>query len=96
MDQTTMVLLTGLLGTVLGFVLIGGALVAAFLIGRARGRRDALEGGPGDSHGAVAQLLDLERRQHALREEMQLLASRLPPGAPVSAPSKSAAVERAE
>jgi hypothetical protein len=91
-----MVLLTGLLGTVLGFVLIGGALVAAFLIGRARGRRDALESASGDAQGSAAQLLDLERRQRALREEMQLLASRLPPGASVNSPSKPAVANRAE
>ena len=84
MDQATMAVLTGLLGVVLGCVLIGGTLVAAFLIGRERGRREALEGEYGASHEADTQLLDLERRHHALQEEVQLLAARLAPRAPVN------------
>ncbi len=72
-----MVLLTGLLGTVLGVVLIGGALAGAFLIGRARGRRDALDDRLGQTRDPFAQLADLERSQRALQEEVALLSSRL-------------------
>lgn len=36
-----MALLIGLLGTVLGFLLFGAALAGAWILGRARGQRDA-------------------------------------------------------
>jgi hypothetical protein len=41
MDESTMVLLTGLLGTILGTVIIGSALAGAYFIGKDRGRREA-------------------------------------------------------
>ncbi len=86
MDQTTMVLLTGLLGTALGVVLIGGAMVGAFLIGRARGRRDALQSRSDHSPDPLAQLAELERGQRALRAEVALLSSQLRVGAPDNRP----------
>ena len=41
MDDGSMALLIGLLGTVLGFLLFGAALAGAWILGRARGQRDA-------------------------------------------------------
>ena len=43
MDAGILALLTGLIGTALGAVIIGGAMFGAYLLGKDRGRREALE-----------------------------------------------------
>ena len=42
MDAGILALLTGLIGTALGAVIIGGAMFGAYLLGKDRGRREAL------------------------------------------------------
>ncbi len=46
MDAETLTMLTGLLGTVLAFVLVGAALGGAWLLGRGWHRRDHVLGEP--------------------------------------------------
>ncbi|MDH5235701.1 MAG: hypothetical protein OEW77_12150 [Gemmatimonadota bacterium] len=90
MDETTMVLLTGLLGTILGAVIIGGALVGAYLLGRSRGRQQALDELPEPARTFTTELEDLARSQAALREEVRVLSER----ARLAAPREVAPDER--
>ena len=62
MDAETMALLTGLLGTILGTVIIGGALLGAWLLGRRRGERDAGGGNLDDANRRLARLEALVER----------------------------------
>jgi TolA-binding protein len=62
MDAETMALLTGLLGTVLATLLIGGAMVGAWLMGRRRGERDAGGGNLDDANRRLARLEEMIER----------------------------------
>ena len=74
MDQATMALLTGLLGTILGTVIIGGALLGAWLLGRERGRREFRTRDTGPAQAVSrAELERLEQAQEALRAELERL-----------------------
>jgi len=66
MDDTTIALLTGLVGSLLGTVLIGGAMAAAFLIGKERGRREAREALVDESTEREARLIALEEKYERL------------------------------
>jgi hypothetical protein len=69
MDAEAMALLTGLLGTVLATLLIGGAMFGAWMLGRQR-RRDA-----GDASGELGQrLARLEATLDRLSGDMERLA----------------------
>lgn len=96
MDQGTMALLTGLLGTLLGTVIIGGALVGAWLLGRERGRRDLRTWDPGSAQPVSRMEFErLEQSQEVLRAELErlgeehrfalrVLAERASPSSPAS------------
>ena len=73
MDETTMALLTGLLGTAIGAVLIGGALLAAFLVGKERGRRERVEHAEALDYAATTRLRYLEQSFDQLRLELETL-----------------------
>jgi len=67
MDDSTMVLLTGLLGTILGTVVIGSMLAGAYFIGKERGRREAERAlNAGAAPGGGASLPGAERTDRAL------------------------------
>lgn len=80
MDETTMALLTGLLGTAIGAVLIGGALLAAYLVGRERGRRAARDEAPESLSAADVRLRLLEEGYQGLRHDVDQMNARLPAG----------------
>ncbi len=97
MDDGTMALLIGLLGTVLGFLIIGAALAGAWILGRARGQRDAAAARDTSGVGApdvtrqlarVEQLVvdmgvEIERLSESQRFSARLLAEReAKPGIP--------------
>ena len=90
MEVETMAILTGLLSVGLGTVLIGGALLCAWLLGRERGRRE-LRGGesaagysaPPDDIKRLNERYDemrvsLERLNAEHRAAMQILAAQAP------------------
>jgi hypothetical protein len=80
MDTDTMVLLTGLLGTIFVTVLIGGALVGAWMLGRRRGERDAAEGrleGGGDRLARLEQMVERLAGEVDRLSESQHLTMRL-------------------
>lgn len=73
-----MALLTGLLGTAIGAVLIGGALLASYLIGRERGRRAARDEAPESLNTDDVRLRLLEEGYQGLRREVDQMNARLP------------------
>jgi hypothetical protein len=75
MDAETMALLTGLLGTVLGTVLFGGALLGAWLLGRERGRREVRTGDSASVTSASREDIErLEQGYDAMRGELERLS----------------------
>ena len=70
MDAETMALLTGLLGTVLATLLIGGAMVGAWLLGRRRGERDAGGGNLDDANQRLARLEQMVQRMSSEIERL--------------------------
>ena len=70
-----MAILTGLLGTILGTVLIGGALLGAWMLGRERGRREIRAGDSALPHPVTRAAIDrLEQDHEALRAELERLS----------------------
>ena len=70
MDAETMALLTGLLGTILATLLIGGAMVGAWLLGRRRGERDAGGGNLDDANQRLARLEQMVQRMSSEVERL--------------------------
>jgi len=70
MDAETMALLTGLLGTVLATLLIGGAMLGAWLLGRRRGERDAGGGNLDDANQRLARLEQMVQRMSSEIERL--------------------------
>lgn len=77
MDETTMMMLTGLLGTALVTVLFGAALAGAWLLGREQGRRraaaearESLEDG-GAPLATAAELSGVTRALETLAREVE-------------------------
>ena len=95
MPETTMVFLTGLIGTVLVTALFGAALGGAWLLGRDRGRRRAIEELRATPAGDVEQHLaridrtldalaiDVERIAEVQRYTAGILADRAPASLPI-------------
>ena len=70
MDAETMALLTGLLGTILATLLIGGAMLGAWLLGRRRGERDAGGGNLDDANQRLARLEQMVQRMSSEIERL--------------------------
>ena len=93
MEETTMALLTGLLGTAIGAVLIGGALLAAYLVGRERGHSAARAEHESADAMESTRLGQLEEAQSMLRLELDQLRRSIP-GSPESLRRVDAATYR--
>lgn len=89
MSETTMVLLTGLIGTVMVTGLLALAVGGAWMMGRARGRREAAGSSP-ESELPDERVVRLERLVEQLALEITRLAEpsrsgvSLPPATPPS------------
>jgi hypothetical protein len=75
MSEELIALIIGLVGTVLGAVLIGGAMFGAYMFGRARGRREAAEHAPGalGAPDMTHQLARVERLVNDMELELERL-----------------------